>query len=40
MINQVVYVLMSLMMSVSMTGCSNDLFEKYDNVNNNEEIVS
>lgn len=40
MINQVVYVLMSLMMSVSMTGCSNDLFEKCDNVNNNEEIVS
>lgn len=40
MINQVVSVLMSLMMSVSMTGCSNDLLEKYDNVNNSEEIVS
>lgn len=40
MINQVVSILMSLMMSVSMTGCSTDLLEKDDNVNNGEEVVS
>lgn len=40
MINQVVSVLISLMMSVSMTGCSTDLLEKDDNVNNSKEVVS
>ena len=40
MINQAVSVLMSLVMSVSMAGCSTDLLEKDDNTNNSEEVVS